>query len=73
VEIACANTAYQWGLYPKKGAIQVGSDADLVILNMEKKVRVVGREARSRRLLDLRKHGAPGWADVTISPGSVIF
>lgn len=74
VEIACANTAYQWGLYPKKGAIQVGSDADLVILDMEKKVRVVGKDARSRADFSIYEGmELQGWADVTISRGSVIF
>jgi dihydroorotase-like cyclic amidohydrolase len=74
VEIACANTAYHWGLYPKKGAVQVGSDADLVILDMEKKVRVRGEQALSRADFSIYEGMTlQGWAAVTVSRGEVIF
>jgi dihydroorotase-like cyclic amidohydrolase len=32
----CENTAKEYGLYPKKGAIEIGCDADIVILDMDK-------------------------------------
>jgi len=74
VEIACANTAYQFGLYPKKGAIQVGSDADFVILDMDKTQRVVGKEARSRADFSIYDgKELRGWAGVTVARGEVIF
>ncbi len=36
VEIACTNPAKIYGLYPKKGVLQPGSDGDLIILDPQK-------------------------------------
>jgi len=74
VEICCRNTAYSSGLYPKKGAIQVGSDADLVIVDMDKKTKVRGDKLFSYADfsifdgMELR-----GWPTKTILRGEVIF
>lgn len=40
VELSSENPARRFGLYPKKGTIQVGSDADLVIVDLKAKKRI---------------------------------
>lgn len=40
VRAAAINPAKLWRLYPKKGTIQIGSDADLVIVDPEREARI---------------------------------
>lgn len=36
VEILCKNPAIHYGLYPKKGSMEIGSDADFTIIDLDK-------------------------------------
>jgi dihydropyrimidinase len=56
VELCCANPAKIFGLYPRKGVIREGADADLTIIDPEKKV-------------TLGKHTIHGRADYTAYDG----
>jgi dihydropyrimidinase/dihydroorotase len=42
VQLCCENPAKIFGLYPKKGAISIGSDADFVIVDLERTMKVTG-------------------------------
>ena len=39
VEVCSYNTARIFGLYPKKGALKVGSDADLAVIDLDRSIR----------------------------------
>ena len=47
VRMACEAPARAFGLWPRKGALMVGADADLVILDLAHRETVVGRSFRS--------------------------
>jgi len=45
---ACLAPAKMWGLYPRKGALQVGADADIVILDLQREDTVRGERFHSK-------------------------
>jgi dihydropyrimidinase len=70
VNVTATNSARLFGLYPEKGTIAVGSDADLVVFDPDRKVTV------TRELLHQNVDHTPyegfavtGWPAVTISRG----
>jgi dihydropyrimidinase len=73
VELVCTNPARLFGLYPQKGILQVGSDADLVLLDPEKKV-TLGMKT-SHMVTDfcsLEGWKVTGYPVMTIARGKVI-
>ena len=48
VELLCTNPAKLFGLYPRKGTIAVGCDADLVVFDPEKRVTISAAGQQSR-------------------------
>jgi len=74
VELTSANAARLFGLYPRKGALEVGSDADLVIVDLDREVKVDLRTLNS--VVDFSPYEgwvARGWADTTIAGGQVVY
>jgi dihydropyrimidinase len=44
VEALCANPAKIFGLYPRKGALKIGSDADIIIVDPDRETKVAARK-----------------------------
>ena len=73
VELCCSNPARLFGLYPKKGVIAVGSDADLVIIDPD--ARPVLRKEMLHENCDYTPYEGMqlnGYPVMTISRGEVI-
>ncbi len=51
VRLACENPARIFGLYPQKGAIRVGSDADLVLVDLEREGKIEAAALHSKSKL----------------------
>lgn len=73
VDVVSTNPAKIFGLYPRKGTIRVGSDADLIIIDPAREVTV------SPRMLHMRSDYSPyagmrlkGFPTVTILRGKII-
>jgi dihydropyrimidinase len=74
VEATSANVARLFGLYPAKGTIAVGSDADLTIWNPSLTRTVRGSELYTNaRMSLLEGRELTGWPEATISRGDIIF
>jgi len=74
VEICSYNPAKCFNLFPKKGVIEVGSDADLVVIDLNKEVRI------STSLLNSISDYSPyegyvckGWPVMTIVGGEIVY
>jgi dihydroorotase-like cyclic amidohydrolase len=72
-ETMAFNPARLFGLYPRKGALQVGCDADLVIVDMETE-KVVGPDVTQSEFVSAFE-GLPlkGWPVLTMRRGEVIY
>ena len=74
IELTCTNTAKLFGLYPQKGTIAVGSDADLVVWNPQARRVVDGATMQSRSgysVYDGRE--VIGWPRFVVSRGDVVL
>jgi len=68
VELLATNPAKLFGLYPRKGTIAVGSDADIVVFDPSKKVTIAAANQHSKTDYNLYEG-----TDVTGSPEVVLL
>lgn len=74
VEVLSTNTAKLFGLYPRKGTIAVGADADIVVFDPER-TRVIDRGMIQSRAGHSVYEGweVTGWPALTLRRGEVVF
>jgi dihydropyrimidinase len=73
IEVLCSNPARLFGLYPRKGTIRVGSDADLIVIDPDRKVKVAPETLHMN--CDYSPYDGltlKGFPDMTIQRGRVI-
>jgi dihydropyrimidinase len=68
VELLCTNPAKLFGLYPRKGTIAVGSDADVVVFDPERRHTITAANQRSKTDYNLYEG-----TEVTGSPEVVLL
>jgi dihydroorotase (multifunctional complex type) len=74
VEIGCYNNAMQFGLLPRKGTINVGSDADIVIVDLSRKVKIEARKLH--HISDFTPYEGweiTGWPILTMVRGKIVM
>ena len=74
VALTSTNAAKLYGLYPRKGSIAIGSDADLVIWNDKLKLRIANSSLH--HAVDYTPYEGvevSAWPDVTLSRGEVVW
>jgi dihydropyrimidinase/allantoinase len=73
-EVAAANPARHFGLYPRKGTIAVGADADLAVVNLQRTKDVQPEMLRSAQTFTpFQGMELLGWPEMTIVRGHVQF
>lgn len=73
-ELSSANPARYHNLYPRKGAIKVGSDADFAIVDMETEKQVTLADLFTAQDFSPEEGmKLKGWPEVTVLRGKVIF
>jgi dihydropyrimidinase len=74
VELTSANAARLFGLHPRKGAIAVGSDADLALWDPDKRITIDGSRMRSRAGYSVYDGWTvQGWPRFVIRRGQVVL
>jgi dihydroorotase-like cyclic amidohydrolase len=67
------NPARTFGIYPRKGAIAVGADADAVIVDVEREAPVAPEMTHSRYTSAFEGLPLRGWPVLTLRRGEIVF
>jgi dihydropyrimidinase len=74
VELLCTNPAKLFGLYPRKGTIAVGSDADIVVFDPEKRHTITAANQHSKTDYNLYEGTeVTGSPELVLLRGNVLF
>jgi dihydropyrimidinase len=74
VQVTCTNPSRLFGLWPRKGDLQVGSDADLVALDPHRTVRIDRQDMASRSEFEpYAGREVTGWPALTMVRGQVVM
>jgi dihydroorotase-like cyclic amidohydrolase len=74
VELASANPARAFGLFPKKGAITVGGDADLVVIDPDREQTISPAVLHSAQdFTPFAGMRVKGWPTHTLLRGQLVF
>lgn len=74
VEVTATNAARLFGLYPRKGVIAVGSDADIVVFDPERTRTVSAAMLQSNADYSVYEGwSVTGWPEITLRRGEVVF
>ena len=74
VEVFSTNPAMIDGVYPKKGALNIGADADIVVVDMEKPFKIRGEDLKTiQKITPYEGIEGVGVPVLTMLRGSVIY
>ncbi|MBU2091409.1 MAG: dihydropyrimidinase [Alphaproteobacteria bacterium] len=74
VALCCTNPAKMYGLYPRKGTIAVGADADIAIWDAEKKVTIsIDMLHDDMDYTPYEGHEVTGWPIISMVRGEVVW
>ena len=74
VEVLCKNPAVHYGLYPKKGALELGCDADFTIIDLNKEWTIDQNKLQSKaKFTPLHGMQLKGKVTKTVVRGKVVF
>lgn len=72
VDLVSTNAAKVMGLYPRKGAIAAGSDADITILDPNRRGKITASELHETDYTPWEGHDIFAWPETTIMRGKVM-